>query len=147
MWVEDMFGVFVGHSYEYPLKGRQFTVDDNLFFTGPPDGPSRLKREPLLFFPSQRQIILAQETGFLFRKFARAVWSRAIELISNATEIHVIGYSFSGIDRGPILGMLDEARNCRRLVIQSPDADEICNRLKLDRPQLRPLIDSARSTF
>ncbi len=70
MWVADMFGVFVEHSYEYPLKGRQFTVDDNLFFTGPPDGPSRLKREPLLFFPSQRQIILAQETGGMLLRIA-----------------------------------------------------------------------------
>jgi hypothetical protein len=63
--------------------------------------------------------------------------------ISNATEIHVIGYSFSGIDRGPMLKMLSQARSCQRLVIQSPNAEEICNKLKLDKPQLRNLIESA----
>jgi hypothetical protein len=42
-----------------------------------------------------------------------AVWFRAKQLISNATEIHVIGYSFSGIDRGPMLEMLGQARRER----------------------------------
>src|SRR5882762_6700821 len=149
MWVGDMFGAFVQHQYDYPLKGRRITIEDNLFFTDPPDGanPSRLKREPLLFFPSQRQAILSQQTGFLFRKFAQTVWNRTTELISTATEIHAIGYSFSGTDRGPMLEMLDRARNCRRLVIQSPDADEICQRLKLDKPELRNLIESVPLTF
>jgi hypothetical protein len=150
MWVGDMFGgAFVQHAYNYPLKGRPITIDDNLFFTDPPDGanPNRLKREPLLFFPSQRQSILSQETGFLFRKFAQAVWNRATKLISKATKIHAIGYSFSGIDRGPILEMLGRARNCQHFIVQSPDAEEICNRLKLDKPGLRNLIESIPLTF
>jgi hypothetical protein len=33
------------------------------------------------------------------------------------------------------------------LVIQSPDADEICQRLKLDKPELRNLIESVPLTF
>ena len=142
-------GAFVQHAYNYPLKGRPITIDDNLFFTDPPDGanPNRLKREPLLFFPSQRQSILSQETGFLFRKFAQAVWNRATKLISKATKIHAIGYSFSGIDRGPILEMLGRARNCQHFIVQSPDAEEICNRLKLDKPGLRNLIESIPLTF
>jgi hypothetical protein len=69
------------------------------------------------------------------------------ELISKATEIHAIGYSFSGIDRGPILEMLGRARNCQHFIVQSPDAEEICNRLKLDKPGLRNLIESIPLTF
>jgi hypothetical protein len=139
MWMAVWFGSIFQHQYEYPLEGRQITIDDNLFFAEPPDGqdPNRLKREPLLFFPSQRQYVLSQETGFLFRKFAKAVWNRATEFISNATEIRVIGYSFSGIDQGPILDLLGQAHRCRRIVVQNPDADQICMRLKLERPELR----------
>ena len=82
-----------------------------------------------------------------WRDAYKAVWNRATELISNATEIHAIGYSFSGIDRGPILEMLGQAHSCRRLVIQSPDADEICSRLKSERPELHSQIESAPFTF
>jgi hypothetical protein len=148
MWVADFPGDPM-YFQDEPDNKDPATIRDSLFFVDRPNNhnESELRRDPLLFFPSQRQHILSQETGFLFRKFAQAVWNRATELISNATEIHVIGYSFSGIDRGPILEMLGQAQNCQRLVIQSPDAEEICNRLKLERPGLRNLIESAPFTF
>jgi hypothetical protein len=100
-----------------------------------------------LFFPYQRQFIVSNESGFPFDRYARAVWNRAAELISNANEIFVIGYSFSGIDRGPMLDMLERARNCTRLVVQSPGAAAICDRLNLERPQLRDLIECAPLAF
>jgi hypothetical protein len=148
MWTIDFPGDPIYRQQE-PNNGSPATIKDSLFFVEPPDGKdsNRSEREPLLFFPSQRQDILAKETGFLFREFAKAVWNRATELISNATEIHAIGYSFSGIDRGPILEMLGQAHSCRRLVIQSPDADEICSRLKSERPELHSQIESAPFTF
>jgi hypothetical protein len=88
-----------------------------------------------------------RQSGFAFDKYVRGVWTRASELIANATEIHVIGYSFAGIDRGPILDMIETASDCRRLIIQGPDAERICARLRLDRPQLRDLIESAPFKF
>jgi len=105
------------------------------------------EREPLLFFPSERQFIASNESGFLFHKYGREVWNRARAIISTAKEIHVIGYSFSGIDRGPILDLLSEAHDCERLVIQSPDADDISGRIKLERVNLRDLIESAPLSF
>jgi hypothetical protein len=80
-------------------------------------------------------------------KYLRGVWARAHELIASATEIHVIGYSFVGIDRGPILEMIETASDCRRLIIQVPDAERICARLRLDRPRLRDLIEAAVQSF
>jgi hypothetical protein len=119
------------------------------FSLNPPDGqnPNRLKRGPLLYFPYQRQFIVSNESGFAFDKYARAVWKRATELISKTTEIHVIGYSVSGIDRGPMLEMLGQARSCRRLIIQSPNSDEICSRLRLESPRLRSLVETAPFKF
>jgi hypothetical protein len=80
-------------------------------------------------------------------KYLRGVWARVHELIASATEIHVIGYSFAGIDRGPILDMIETASDCRRLIIQVPDAERICARLRLDRPRLRDLIEAAVQSF
>ena len=134
--------------FEDPVANQVITVDDNLFFSEGPDGhPDHLKKPPLLFFPYQRQHIVSTQSGFPFDSYARAVWNRATELISNASEIHVIGYSFSGIDRGPMLEMLDQVRHCQRLVIQGLDADRICHKLKVDKPQLRNLIESAPYPF
>jgi hypothetical protein len=135
--------------FEDPVAKQVITVDDNLFFSEGPDGqnPDHLKKPPLLFFPYQRQYIVSTESGFPFDSYARAVWKRATELISKATDIHVIAYSFSGIDRGPMLEMLSQASSCQRLVIQSPNAEAICNKLKLDKPQLRNIIESAPYPF
>jgi hypothetical protein len=109
--------------------------------------PEHLKRPPVLYFPYQRQFIVSNESGFPFHNYARGIWNRAKQLVSNASEIRVTGYSFSGIDRGPMLDMLDQALSCRRLVIQSPDSDEISNRLKLERSNLRNIIESVPITF
>ncbi|HEV3210584.1 MAG TPA: hypothetical protein VGY91_09995 [Chthoniobacterales bacterium] len=135
--------------FEAPVAGKVITVDNDYFFSEGPDGqhPDHLKKPPLLFFPYQRQYILSTESGFAFDSYAREVWKRATELISNATDIHVIGYSFSGIDREPMLKMLDQAHHCRRLVIQGLDAERICYKLKLDRPQLGNLIQSVPIRF
>ena len=107
-----------------------------------------LLRDPrILYFPFHRQFILSSQSGFAFDKYVRGVWTRAYELIANATEIRVIGYSFAGIDRGPVLDMIETASDCRRLIIQGPDAERICARLRLDRPELRDLIEPAPFKF
>ena len=148
MWITDFPGDPI-YGQRGPGDRGSLTVDDHLFFPAEPatQGPTRSIREPLLFFPNQRQFILSKESGFVFHKYANAVWDRAKELIENATEIHVIGYSFSGIDRGPVLDLLETDLICRRLIIQGPDAERICGRLKIDRPRLRDLIEPAPFKF
>ena len=152
-WTNDWTGR--GHPqhqichFETPSADQAIAVNDDFFFAEPPDGrhPDFLKRPPLLYFPYERQFIVSNDSGFAFHNYVRAVWDRAQQLIANASEIRVIGYSFSGIDRGPILDLLAGARNCRRLVIQSPEADEISSRIKLDRPQFEKAILSAPMLF
>jgi hypothetical protein len=148
LWVADFPGDPL-YQQEHPKNRDAGSISDTVFFTDTPTcgGATFATREPVLFFPTQRQPILSTETGFVFRNFAKAVWDRATELISNATDIHVIGYLFSGIDQGPILDLLDQARNRWRIVIQGPDSDEICNRLKFERPSLRAVLESAPFTF
>jgi hypothetical protein len=91
MWAVDFPGDPI-YQQRLPINGQTVTIDDRLFFPETPDSehPSRSEREPLLFFPNQRQFIVSNESGFLFHKYAKAVWHRATELVSNATDIHVI---------------------------------------------------------
>lgn len=149
-WTIDFTGM--GHPahqqshFEIPAADkRQIDINDDYFFDA--QHPGFIKRPPILYFPFHRQFILSSQSGFAFDKYVRGVWTRASELIANATEIDVIGYSFAGIDRGPILDMIETASDCRRLIIQGPDAERICARLRLDRPQLRDLVESAPFKF
>ncbi len=148
MWVTDFPGDPI-YSQDEPHNRDDTAVDDGLFFSNrsSQSGRSCSQREPLLFFPSERQFITSKESGFLFHRYGREVWNRAREIISTAREIHVIGYSFGGIDRGPVLDLLSEAQNCERLVIQSPDADDISSRIKFERVNLRNLIEPAPFCF
>jgi hypothetical protein len=148
-WTIDFTGM--GHPahqrcyFETPLLNQPITVNDAYFFDA--QHPGHIKRPPVIYFPFQRQTIVSSQTGFAFHRYARDVWARASHLVSKATEIHVIGYSFSGIDRGPMIQLLETATGCERLIIQSPDADRICKKLALDRPKLRSLIESASYPF
>lgn len=149
-WTIDLTGM--GHPshqrcyFEKPEVGKlRSKIDDSYFFHA--EHPDFLIRPPLLYFPYQRQFIVSNQSGFAFDKYVRGVWTRARELIAQATEIHVIGYSFAGVDRGPVLDMLETATDCQRLVIQGPDAERICARLKIDRPRLRDLIEAAVLPF
>ena len=148
MWVADFPGDPM-YLQEEPKDRHAATIGDDLFFSDPPSTPGIVyaEREPLLFFPSERQFVASNDSGFLFHRYARAILDRAKELISNATEIHVIGYSFAGIDRGPVLDMLETASKCRHLIIQGPDANQICERLRFERPRLRDLIEPAPFAF
>src|SRR5258708_36802552 len=112
MWVTDFPGDPI-YSQDEPHNRDDTAVDDGLFFSNrsSQSGRSCSQREPLLFFPSERQFITSKESGFLFHRYGREVWNRAREIISTAREIHVIGYSFGGIDRGPVLDLLSEAQN------------------------------------
>jgi hypothetical protein len=149
-WTIDFTGM--GHPaqhqshFETPVADKPpVEMNDNYFFDA--QHPGFIKRPPILYSPFHRQFILSSQSGFAFDKYVRGVWSRAYELIAKATEIHVIGYSFAGIDRGPVLDMIETASDCRRLIIQGPDAKRICGRLKIDRPRLRDLIEPAPFKF
>ena len=143
-WTIDLSGM--GHPahqrcyFEAPDANKPpLEINDDYFFHA--QHQNVLKRPPLLYFPFHRQFILSNESGFAFQKYVRGVWARAHELIAKATEIHVIGYSIAGVDRGPVLDMLETAQDCRRLIIQGPDAERICAKLRIDRTRLRDLIE------
>ena len=149
MWaVDDVRDIC--HHYGLPRIDEPQEIKDEMFYqkNGADDTKRRQTVFPLLFFPHQRHFVLAQENAYQFNAYARAVWRRAEETISNANEIRVIGYSFSGIDRKPFLDLLRRAKQCKRIVIQSPhNAEELCARLGSSNTDLRPLLEAASFAF
>ena len=136
-------GPYHFHGQIFPLnRAREpLVISDNLFFTEPTSAnPDGLKVEPLLFFPSQRQFILGNESGFSYHNYVTETWARARHLVSQASEIHVIGYSFGGIDRGPFLDLLQEATLCQRITVRNPSAEQLCANLAIERPDLEKLL-------
>jgi hypothetical protein len=149
MWaVNDLNDVC--HHYGLPRVNEPQEISDEMFYQKNGGEDKRRKRTafPLLFFPHQRQFVLAQDNGYHFSTYARAIWKRAEELVLNASQIRIIGYSFSGIDRKPFLDLLGKAKRCTRIVIQSPgNADELCARLGSNYPEFRSLLEAAPFAF
>jgi hypothetical protein len=149
MWaVDDLNDVC--HQYALPRINQPQEIKDEMFYqkNGADDKKPRRTVFPLLFFPHQRHFVLAQDNAYHFKAYARAVWTRAEKVISNASQIRVIGYSFSGIDRKPFLDVLRKANRCDRIVIQSPNnAEELCARLGSSNADLRPILEAASFAF
>lgn len=150
MWAIDILGRGTG-PFEFVSEGltaEPLQISDQFFFRNPTNAnPDALKAQPLLVFPSDRQFIVENESGFAYHEYVRAVWARAIKVLSEAKDIHVIGYSFSGIDRGPFLDLLGHASLCERIVVRNPNATEICDHLLLDRPHLKQLLHAHNYAF
>jgi hypothetical protein len=149
MWaIDDVSDIC--HQYGLPRINEPQEIKDEMFYqkNGADNKTRRQTVFPLLFFPHQRHFVLAQENAYHFKAYACAVWKRTEEVISNASEIRVIGYSFSGIDRKPFLDLLRKAEQCKRIVVQSPHtAEELCARLGSSNTDLRPILEAASFAF
>ena len=67
--------------------------------------------------------------------FIKAVYGQAIDLIHNASGIIVIGYSFNTNDRASYFPLLKAAEK-KRILIVSPDAKSLVQRLKDEFPRI-----------
>jgi len=83
----------------------------------------------------------------LAEPFIRHSYASAVELIRQTGTLTAIGYSFNPYDRGsyaPLLDALKQTSN-RKLVIVSPQAEEVGKRLSTEYPELR--IHPVEKTF
>jgi hypothetical protein len=65
------------------------------------------KWEPLIAFPHEKQLFTSnQPVDFIQTPYIHRVWKHAAEVIRNASEVTVIGYSFAQIDRPHMLDYL-----------------------------------------
>jgi hypothetical protein len=81
--------------------------------------------EPLLAFPHERQgsqeyfNARGESSGYAWAPYIDAIWQHANSVVSAATEVRVIGYSFNPIDSRYMVNELLSKATCERIVIQN----------------------------
>jgi hypothetical protein len=78
--------------------------------------------ESLIVFPHEKQRSLEnRQFGFPYNPYICQIWDHAASLLAAATEIKIIGYSFSAIDsRHMVNELLNKATQCQKIIIQNP---------------------------
>lgn len=109
-------------------------VSDAEFFPSAPQ-VARLP-EPLIAFPYEKDYILqGKDNALAFRSYIETVWAHAKTVLTEASEIWIIGYSFDPTDCGYLIALLKGiGKNCERIVIQNltAECDRLENLLKMD---------------
>jgi hypothetical protein len=92
-----------------------------------PNAPINLPWKTLITFPHEKQHSLKnRQTGRSYDPYIRQIWDHAASLLAAATEVKVIGYSFSAIDsRHMVNELLSKATQCHRIVIQNPAVETV----------------------
>ena len=103
------------------------SISDSTYFSDQPTWQTW--REPLIVFPYEKDFVMSNANNkFEFRDYIKSVWERASQVIQEASEIRVIGYSFDLMDSKYLVNLLRKAEHCKLLVIQNRQ-DE-CDRIE-----------------
>ena len=92
-----------------------------------PNAPMTPPWESLITFPHEKQRSLAnRQFGFSYNPYICQIWDHAATLLASATEVKIIGYSFSAIDsRHMVETLLNKATQCKKIIIQNPDVQNV----------------------
>lgn len=92
-----------------------------------PNAPKTLPWEKLITFPHEKRRSLEnRQAGFSYNPYICQIWDYAASLLASATKVKVIGYSFSAIDsRHMVEALLSKATQCKKIVIQNPDVQNV----------------------
>jgi hypothetical protein len=118
------------------VREKKVIISDHQFYGNEKNpNPDERDPEPLIVFPHEKHYTLAgQREVSLHSDYIQKVWRQAKALISEASRIFVIGYSFHPFDRDSFVDLLRHGRRCKELVIRNvPDeAQRICHMLKCE---------------
>ena len=101
---------------------KQLKVTDEMFFAS--CKPRELRDSPLIVFPYDKAFILdGKPNKITAREYISKIWGHAEYVFQDATEIFIVGYSFSdGVDSKYLVDLMRGATNCRQIEIQNlPD--------------------------
>jgi hypothetical protein len=148
MIASDVYGE-VRHWHSVPCADGISDIKYTDFFLPNADGSiSDEPRTPLIFFPHEKENLLSgQQIGSPYRVYADKIWKRAHDIAEQATEITLIGYSVCETDFSYVLPLLSSAMNCKQIVIQNPNAEEIRDRLATRAPDLRQQLRAYQAPF
>jgi hypothetical protein len=139
----------VRHQHSTPRADGAFDVKDSAFFSRSADGSiSDRPQPPLIFFPHEKAKLLSERQGAQpYRVYAAKVWRQANVIAAQADEITLIGYSVCETDIDYVLRLLQAATSCTQIVIQNPNAEEICEKLATRAPDIRQKFVAFREPF
>ena len=91
---EDKFDDQSTQGGEDLVSGEKSKINDDMFFKTDP--PFHTRHEPLIAFPWEKHFILdGKDNKASFRDYISEVWKHAKSIFQEASEIYIIGYSFS----------------------------------------------------
>jgi hypothetical protein len=140
-----------GGKLEYrmiPLQRAEVIVNDDVIWPSRGKSPQAddKKPEPLIVFPHEKKRALRQRTAFVFDDYVNATWKQAEKVIEDCEQIWVVGYSFAVVDRSSVFELLLQNKWCCDIIVQGPEAERICNELRLRHrdfaSRLKPLSNS-----
>jgi hypothetical protein len=125
--------------------GENIELNDVRFFARSANPlPQDRDPEPLIVFPFEKDFVRSGSPNQLaVREYITAIWQQAERVVESASELWFIGYSFAMMDRTAVIGLLNRAKQCSRLVIQNRpgEAEKICRVLSVEYPDLGiPLV-------
>ncbi|MGO8837544.1 MAG: hypothetical protein ACLQAH_05165 [Limisphaerales bacterium] len=150
MMARDEYGKpyhYVTNQLPTPDEMKIPLIDNDFFRKGSKD-PNEQTSERLIVFPNEKDRVRSNSHNrFPYREYIVRVWEQAARVVADASEIWIVGYSFSPIDRPSVIQLLSAAKNCEKIVVQNPDAHSICQMLKLKYPELKVPIEAYVSRF
>jgi hypothetical protein len=129
------------------LRKAEWIVDDNFFRPAGKNPWPNANPEPLIVFPHEKERAREINTEFNFDNYIRTTWTQAAKVIEDAEQIWAIGYSFDPTDRKSIFELLRKNKASCDIVVQDPEAEKICNELKLRYSDLAPRLKPLSGTF
>jgi SIR2-like domain len=135
------------HSFQ-ALPFDQSKVTDETFFPSSKDGRSRPETLQLIVFPNEKEFVMAGgETGFTYRNYIPRVWEWADKLLSQASKIEIIGYSFHPIDHEYLLPRLRKAVLCKEIIVRDKNAIEVCKDFECQHSEFKGLLTPLQKLF
>ena len=102
----------------------------------------------MIVFPHEKTLLEQLPNNRLpFRDYVPRIRSVARGFAAMAKEIRIIGYSCPETDFPDLQALLDAAQSCERVIIQSPEAKSICERLRCEVPNKARLFEASTCTF
>ncbi len=131
------------------LDNSNLIIDDNFFWpTNRRISPRRSQNpEPLIVFPCEKDHAREGCTSFVYDTYIRTIWGGAMQFAQEAKQIWVIGYSFDPNDRKSLMELLRWNKASCEIVIWNPNAEVICNELRLFYPDLAPRLKPLARSF
>jgi hypothetical protein len=124
-WVKVKHDGVRGERCYWPASPVQALSVEEIEKTIPKECGGPFGWEPLLAFPHERQesqehfSYKGESSGRDWAPYIDAVWQYAASVVANATEVRVIGYSFSPIDSRHMVNQLLSKATCKKIVIQN----------------------------